>query len=211
MTQTGQTPTQAPERPARAVRPRGVERRAAIIDAAAEAVLTAGIGALSHRVVAAAAGVPLGSTTYYFSSLDELKAAAIEKLFVSDRERRAEMLAGGVPADVCADSLALRLVDLVIALPRLTDRTQVALLYERIAEAVRAPLVAEVIQGAQRGIEVDMATLIAGTDWEGADPAALVGVVDGRALGWLAEGVGAPQVLIDRIAADLLCYRPARG
>lgn len=211
MTQTKQTDADVPVKPARAVRPRGLERRAAIIDAAAEAVLASGVAALSHRVVAAAAGVPLGSTTYYFASLDELRAAAVEKLIVGDHERRAKMLADGVPADVCADSLALRLIDLIIGLPRLADRTQVALLYERIAEAVRAPLVAEVMQAAQRGVEVDTATLIEGTAWAGADASALVAVVDGRAIGWLAEGHTEPQVLVDRIAADLRLHRSTRS
>lgn len=38
-----------------------------------------GIGGLTHRKVAAAADVPLGSTTYHFATLDELVAAALVK------------------------------------------------------------------------------------------------------------------------------------
>lgn len=42
------------------------ERRQRIIDAAITVVGERGIAALSHRAVAAAADVPLGSTTYHF-------------------------------------------------------------------------------------------------------------------------------------------------
>jgi DNA-binding transcriptional regulator YbjK len=38
-----------------------------------------GLRALTHRKVAAVAGVPLGSTTYYFASLDDLVAAALDQ------------------------------------------------------------------------------------------------------------------------------------
>ncbi|MGW0038758.1 TetR/AcrR family transcriptional regulator [Gordonia sp. NPDC003376] len=54
-------------------------RREQIVTAAAE-LLCAGDGKLTHRRVADHAGVPLGSTTYYFSTLGDLTAAALEHL-----------------------------------------------------------------------------------------------------------------------------------
>lgn len=56
------------------------ERRERIIDAAIRIVELKGIGALSHRSVAAEAGVPLGSTTYHFAGLDDLLVAALERV-----------------------------------------------------------------------------------------------------------------------------------
>ena len=53
-------------------------RRKEIVDAAV-AVLVDG-GDFTHRVVAQQAGVSPGSTTYYFASLHELRAAAITQL-----------------------------------------------------------------------------------------------------------------------------------
>ncbi|GAA4634088.1 TetR/AcrR family transcriptional regulator [Actinoallomurus vinaceus] len=47
-------------------------RRRAIIEAAGQLIAEVGVGKLTHRLVAERAGVPLGSTTYYFSSLEEL-------------------------------------------------------------------------------------------------------------------------------------------
>ncbi|MER7081569.1 transcriptional regulator, TetR family [Saccharopolyspora kobensis] len=58
--------------------PRG--RRQAIIDAAVALVSENGVDELTHRRVAARAQVSLGATTYYFSSLDELKAEALARL-----------------------------------------------------------------------------------------------------------------------------------
>jgi DNA-binding transcriptional regulator YbjK len=55
-------------------------RRQKIADAATVVMQRDGIFALTHRAVAAEAGVPLGSTTYYFEDLDALLAAALEKI-----------------------------------------------------------------------------------------------------------------------------------
>jgi DNA-binding transcriptional regulator YbjK len=57
-----------------------VRRRQEIIDAAAELVTEVGVASLTHRLVAARAGVALGSTTHYFATLDELRAAALARL-----------------------------------------------------------------------------------------------------------------------------------
>lgn len=191
----------------RAVRARGIERRAQIVDAAAAFVLQHGIAALSHRQVAAAAEVPLGSTTYYFASLDELRAAAVERMLIGDRERRREAMGDGLPADVSAEDLAWRLIDVIIAIPRLDEPVQVALLYERIAEAVRSPEVAEVLRAASVELIADVGALIEGTPWAAADPVALLALVDGRAIGWLALRDTRQHLLVEGIAADLERHR----
>jgi DNA-binding transcriptional regulator YbjK len=45
--------------------------------AALEVVAERGVEGLTHRRVAAVAGIPLGSTTYHYATLDDLLAAAI--------------------------------------------------------------------------------------------------------------------------------------
>lgn len=52
-------------------------RRAALLDAAAELSAELGAGAVTHRAVAARAGVPLSTTSYFFSSIDELVTEAL--------------------------------------------------------------------------------------------------------------------------------------
>ncbi|MGW3992148.1 TetR/AcrR family transcriptional regulator [Amycolatopsis sp. NPDC004772] len=59
--------------------PNDPERRARIAQAAIEVVAQRGIDGVTHRSVAAAAGVPLGSTTYHFATLDDLLEVALHE------------------------------------------------------------------------------------------------------------------------------------
>lgn len=52
-------------------------RRQTIIAAATRVIAESGVAGLTHRRVAEIAGVPVGSTTYYFKDLDELREAAL--------------------------------------------------------------------------------------------------------------------------------------
>ncbi|MGK2881658.1 MAG: TetR/AcrR family transcriptional regulator [Mycobacterium sp.] len=61
-----------------AVTPKGERRRYALVSAAAELLCEGGFDAVRHRAVARRAGLPLASTTYYFSSLDELIINAVD-------------------------------------------------------------------------------------------------------------------------------------
>jgi DNA-binding transcriptional regulator YbjK len=84
-------------------------RRQEIVTAAAELVTEVGTAALSHRKVAARADVPLGSTTQYFATLDDLRAAALEHLS-RDIETYVEQVALAMadamdPVGVLADGL----------------------------------------------------------------------------------------------------------
>src|SRR5687768_15836729 len=54
-------------------------RRQQIIKAAVRVIAEVGVGNVTHRRIAALAGVPLGSTTYYFPTLDDLVAAALRE------------------------------------------------------------------------------------------------------------------------------------
>ncbi len=58
--------------PAVALSDRGQRRRLEILDAALRIMARDGLRAVSHRAVAAEAGVPLAATTYYFSDLEDL-------------------------------------------------------------------------------------------------------------------------------------------
>lgn len=73
-------------------------RKRAIIAAAAELIIEGGTAALTHRRVAARAGVSLGSTTQYFASLDELRESALEQL-VAETDAALDLLAEITSAD----------------------------------------------------------------------------------------------------------------
>lgn len=55
-------------------------RRREIVTAAAELIVEVGADGITHRKVAARAAVPLGSTTQYFDTLDDLRSAALRAL-----------------------------------------------------------------------------------------------------------------------------------
>ena len=57
---------------------RGLERRQLILDTALRMIATGGVDSITHRRVADAAGVPLGSTTYYFESREHLLREAFD-------------------------------------------------------------------------------------------------------------------------------------
>lgn len=102
------------DKPAERKRLRGPNdpgRPSRIAQAAITVIAEQGIEALTHRRVAAVAGVPLGSTTYYFSSLDALIAAALaeaaDRSVAQLREWDSEL-----PADA---DLAAALADFVLA------------------------------------------------------------------------------------------------
>ena len=63
---------------------RGERRRKEIIEAALRLIGRSGREGLTHRAVAKEAGVPLGATTYYFESRDDLLAQTLE--YVADLE-----------------------------------------------------------------------------------------------------------------------------
>lgn len=110
------------------------ERRQRIIDAAIRVVGRHGIAGLSHRSVAAEADVPLGSTTYHFSCLDELLVAALEQAndcFAKDIASRGAL---SDPAVDLASELAELLGEWLAA-----DRTGVELEYELYLAALRRP------------------------------------------------------------------------
>lgn len=70
-----------------AVTPKGERRRHALVNAAAELLSEGGVDAVRHRAVAQRAGLPLASTTYYFDSLDDLIAKAVECIGVAEAAR----------------------------------------------------------------------------------------------------------------------------
>jgi len=55
-------------------------RRERILDAVLDVVAASGVHGTTHRRIAARAGVPLGSLTYYFAGMDDLLAQAFARL-----------------------------------------------------------------------------------------------------------------------------------
>lgn len=63
--------------------PNDPERRARIIAAALQVIVEQGVHRTTHRRIAAAADVPLGSLTYYFDDLTAILEEAFNHLYVT--------------------------------------------------------------------------------------------------------------------------------
>ena len=63
-----------------------MDRRTAILDGALEVLAEQGMRGLTHRAVDAAAGLPPGSTSYYFRSRAALVTGCVQRLLERDLE-----------------------------------------------------------------------------------------------------------------------------
>lgn len=90
-------------------RPDPEARRQEIVTAAAELIIEIGVDALTHRKVAARADVPLGATTQYFATLDDLRAAALHAL-ADEVDTRLEATRRVAEADGMTPDVLARLV-----------------------------------------------------------------------------------------------------
>lgn len=81
------------------MRARGRARRELLLDATLAIIAERGIAGVTHRSVAAAAGVPHSSTTYFFDSLDDMIGEAVAHAMATEfarlQEFRALLESGG--------------------------------------------------------------------------------------------------------------------
>ncbi len=164
------------------------------MSAAAELLAEGGFEAVRHRAVAQRAGLPLASTTYYFSSLDDLIARAVEHIAMIEvaqlrarvnalsRRRRgpettAEVLVDLLVGDLSDQTLVEQLISRYernIACTRLTALRETM----RRSLRQRADAVAEAIERSGRAVRIELiCTLICAVDGsvvsalvEGRDP-----------------------------------------
>lgn len=177
-----------------AVTPKGVRRRYALVSAAADLLCEGGFDAVRHRAVARRAGLPLASTTYYFSSLDDLIAKAVEHVGTREAEQLHSRVAALSRRKRGAESTADVLVDLLVGDgPGTRDAEQLISRYERYIACARQPslrdvqrqimkqrtdAVVEVVERSGRCVKSELMTaLVCAVD--GAVVASLVGVGDG--------------------------------
>jgi TetR/AcrR family transcriptional regulator, regulator of biofilm formation and stress response len=113
---------------------RGAARRRELLDATLRVIGRGGLAGVDHRAVAAEAGVPLGSTTYYFSSKDDM----VTQTFAHVAEQEDERLAGQRHSLEEADAGAVseRLTDIVIDAVSI-DRIMLLAQYELYLESAR--------------------------------------------------------------------------
>ena len=118
--------------------PRGEARRDAILRATLEVIAAHGTDGVTHRAVAARAGVPLSATTYWFSSRDDLLEETLRFAARAEVERFeglvVELATAQLSVSEWAQAMAAALAGELGA-----HRTRHLALYELGLEAARRP------------------------------------------------------------------------
>jgi DNA-binding transcriptional regulator YbjK len=109
-------------------------RKERILDAAIEVIAEHGVAGTTHRLIAAAAGVPLGSLTYHFTGLEDLRAQAFARLAT----RVSDAYAGHFESVRSTPELVEALTDLVHDAAG-ADAAEWAVTYELYLAALRDP------------------------------------------------------------------------
>jgi DNA-binding transcriptional regulator YbjK len=203
-------PTVAPKpavAPKGAVTPKGERRRYALVSAAADLLCEGGFEAVRHRAVARRAGLPLASTTYYFSSLDDLIASAVNYIGMLEVARLRAQVATLSRRRRSADTTADLLVDLLVGSesePRLTE--QLISRYERHIACARLPGLREIQRHNLRQRVDAVATVIerSGRSVRTEVVSALICTVDGAVVSALVDDSQDPRSVARATVIDVI-------
>jgi DNA-binding transcriptional regulator YbjK len=110
------------------------DRRDRIIDACLDVIATSGVAGTSHRKVALAADVPLGSMTYHFAGMDELLHEAFTRFAHAFSETFDRRLAGAADRDA-----AVRAVTELVTRDVFASQRDLVLTQELYTLAARDP------------------------------------------------------------------------
>lgn len=94
------------------------QRRDRIIDACLDVLAEHGVAGTSHRRVAAAAGVPLGSMTYHFTGMDALLREAFTRFAHSVSSTVEQRMAGARDREEAAEAITTHIVEDIFDSPR---------------------------------------------------------------------------------------------
>ena len=177
--------------------PKGSMRRQQVLEAAGKILLHEGFRAMTHRRVAEAAGVPLGTTTYYFTDRRDLMRATVAMFLEREQVRRAEVRVSGSSLPATARAL----VELLLPAGAGSARQQGAVIYERLGEALRDDDLRAVVSRDYRDLESHVARILPAAE-PAPDPGLVLALAEGRLLQWLASDRPL-NTLVAALASDL--------
>jgi DNA-binding transcriptional regulator YbjK len=193
--------------PKGAVTPKGERRRYALVKAAAELLCQGGFEAVRHRAVARRAGLPLASTTYYFSSLDDLIASAVAHIGTMEVAQLRAQLATVSRRRRSADTTADLLVDLLVGSESETRLTeQLISRYERHIACARLPGLREIQRRSLRQ-RIDAVAEVIERSGRSARPelvSALICTVDGAVVSALVDDCQDPRTVARATVIDVI-------
>jgi DNA-binding transcriptional regulator YbjK len=189
-----------------AVTPKGERRRYALVSAAAELLCEGGFEAVRHRAVARRAGLPLASTTYYFSSLDDLIASAVAHIGMLEIAQLRAEVAALSRRRRGPETTADLLVDLLVGSESDHLTEQLISRYERYIACARQPAlrdiqrrnlhhrvdaIAEVIERSGRSVRLELVS-------------ALICAVDGAVVSALVDDQEDPRAVARATVIDVI-------
>jgi DNA-binding transcriptional regulator YbjK len=175
------------------------DRRTEILDGALHVLAEHGMRGLTHRAVDAAAGIPQGSTSYYFRSRSALVAGCVERILELDFAVEGPAMSSVGDVGALVDVLADVGVSLVT-----TQRYRTLARYELSLAAVRdAQLRATLVRAGDtvRAFGADLLRTLGATD-PASSAAELAATLDGMVFHALVRGPHEP-------AALAAAFRPA--
>lgn len=190
-----------------AVTPKGERRRYTLVSAAAELLREGGFEAVRHRAVAQRAGLPLASTTYYFSSLDELIASAVEHIEMLEVAQLRARLEGVSRRRRSAETTGEMLVDLLLGGHEDAQLTeQLISRYERYIVCARQPALREIqrrILHQRSGAVID-AVERSGRIARAEMADAVLRIIDGAVMAALVDDCQGPPAVARAAVADVI-------
>lgn len=193
--------------PKGAVTPKGERRRYALVSAAAELLREGGFEAVRHRAVARRAGLPLASTTYYFSSLDDLIASAVAHIGMLEVAQLRAQVAPLSRRRRSADKTADLLVDLLVGSQSESKLTeQLISRYERHIACARLPGLREIQRRNMRQRVDAVAEVIerSGRSARAELVSALICTVDGAVVSALVDDRQDPRAVARSTVIDVI-------
>lgn len=153
-----EVPDRAPARSRTVRQKRSGQRQEAMREAAARLLIEHGPAAVTHRRVAAEAGVPAGSAAYYFPSIEELYAEAV-RTAEGMRTAAARAFAEDLTTRRRSSATTARLLIEALYAPRL-DADVVTVRLEPMLDASRTPGLLETMRGSWPGLVEVLRTVL---------------------------------------------------
>ncbi len=182
--------------PARSARRHDPGRKDRIIDATIDVIAEHGVTGTTHRLIAAAADVPLGSLTYHFASLEDLRAHAFR--------RHAQRMSEAYEAHFDGVRTHAQLVDAVTDLVHGdagADARDWAVAYELYLAALRDPALRTITESWMRTSRAVLERFVDPTTARGVD-ALIEGLVMHKTLSTVPVSRAATRSIVARVLAS---------
>jgi DNA-binding transcriptional regulator YbjK len=183
-----------------------LQRRDAVLDAAIALVGEGGLGAVTHRAVAAKAGLPPATTSYFFASIDELLTAAMRRVADTMIIQIQQVTAHLATANPKPRAVLEQLVVVLLAEPGASTVAQ----FETYLQASRRPELRPDVQRVLAAFDELVGSLLEATGTSRKAAQAFIALADGFMLHRIAVGSSDDdaRTLHEAFLALLRGYRP---